>query len=149
MHTYVPPSCTVARQRAAERVREPDVSNDAIAEERAHAVPGAVEELAGHDEIRGFDVFAETPDRAGRQDPLHTELLEPVDVRAEVQLRWLVPMADAVTREKRDASSAKRSQHVGAGRVAERCRKGDVFAIREFGHVVQATSPDDANLCSC
>ena len=84
MHTYVPPRCTVApasdrrvvhdvAQRSAERVREADVRDEAVAEERAHAAARPIEELIRHDEVQRLVVFTQAADRARRQNPLDAE----------------------------------------------------------------------------
>ena len=80
----------------------------------------AIEELIRDQDVERLVLFLQAADRARRQNPLDAEHLEPVDVRAEIQLRRQNPMADAVARQKRDALSAKRPDHVRAGRIAER-----------------------------
>ena len=89
-------------------MREADVGHDAVAEERAGAGLGAVEELVrDHDVLRRV-LLLQAADRAGREDALDAELLEAVDVGAEVQLGRHHAVAGAVTRQERHALAAQR-----------------------------------------
>ena len=102
-------------QRPAERMREPDVRDEAVAEERADAPARAIEELIGHDEVERLVVLAQAADRARREDPLDAEHLEAVDVGAEVQLRRQQPVpARRAAPETRRAGRAASPRTYGA-----------------------------------
>ena len=154
----MPPRWTVApdrldriggnlREHAADRVRERHVRHQAAAEEGADPPLRAIEELIGHDDVERRVFLLQAADRARRQDPLDAEHLEPVDVRAEVQLGGQQAMAGAVPRQERDAPSPQRAENIGAGRIAERCRERLLFAVGQLRHVVQAAAADDADGC--
>ena len=57
--------------------------DQAFAEERGDAATRAVEELIGDDEVERAMLFLQRTDRTQRNDPLHAERFEAVDVRAE------------------------------------------------------------------
>ena len=101
-------------------MRKPHVCDETMAEERADAAPGPIEELIGHDDVERLVLLPQAADRAGREDPLDAEHLEAVDIRAEIQLRRQDSVARAVARQKRDALAAQRADDVGTRRVAER-----------------------------
>ena len=96
-------------QRLAKRMREADMRDDPVAEERGVAVEGAVDELIGEHEIERLDLLPQAPDRARRDDGFDAELLEAVDIGAEVQLRRQQPVSVAVP-----ASAAMHALTVGA-----------------------------------
>ena len=132
-------------QRPAERMREADVGDEAVAEEGRHASLRAIEELIGDHEVERLVLFLETAHGARREDVLDAEQLEAVDVRAEIELGREQPVPGAVTREEGDPLAAQRADDVRRGRSAERCLDAALFAIGELRHVVQAAAADDAN----
>src|SRR5947209_10452055 len=122
---------------------ERDVRHEAAAEERADAPSGAVEELIGHDDVERLVLLFQAADRARRYDPLDAEHLECVDVRAEIELRRKDPMADAMSRQERDALAAERADDERTGRLAKR-RGNDLFlTVGQLRHLVQAAAADD------
>ena len=130
---------------AADRMREPDVRNQAAAEERADAAIGPIEELIGHEDIEGTVLFLQAANGTCGQDALDAKHLEAVDVRAKVQLGRRDAVPCAVPREEGHARAAKRGEHVGTGRFAKRRLDDAFFAVGQFGHVVQAAAANDAN----
>ena len=131
-----PTSYAIVAQRPAERMREADVRDEPVAEERADAPARAIEELIGNDEIERLVVLAQAADRARRQDPLDAEHLEAVDVRAEVQLGRQQPMAVPVPRQKRDAPAAQRRR----GRTGPTARRTASSTVRSSRSVSSAMS---------
>ena len=127
-------------------MREPDVRHQPAAEERRDPPARAVEELVGNDEVQRLVFLLQAADGARREDVLDAERLEPVDVRAEVQLRRQQPVPGAVPREKRHALSAQRPDDVGRRRLAERRLHPPLLAVGELRHVVQSAAADDADV---
>ena len=83
-------------QRRAERMREADVRDEPLAEERRWPPFRAIEELVGDDQVERLVVLLEAADRTGREDELDAQQLEAEDIGAEVQLarheyRWPAP----------------------------------------------------------
>ena len=144
-------SDTTSLSAAAERMREADVRDQAVAEERADAPARAIEELIGNDEVERLVVLAQAADGARRQDPLDAEQLEAVDVGAEVQLGRQQPVAvrRAAPGTPRAARAASPSTY-GPDGSPNGVSTMPLFAIGQLGHVVQAAAADDADLeCTC
>ena len=127
-------------------MRESDVRDQAATEERADAPPGPIEELIGHEDIERPVLLFQTADGARRQDPLHAQHFEAVDVRTEVQLRRQNAVPDAVARQKGDTLAAQGADHIWAGRIAERRGDRPLFTVGHLRHVVQTAAADDAYL---
>ena len=89
----------------------------------------------------------EAADGAGRQDALHPQQLEAIDVRPEIELGWQEAMTGAVAREERHAMPAQRAGHVRRRRLAERRLERALLAPRQFRHLVEAAAADDADAC--
>src|SRR5690606_12441445 len=134
-----------AGERLADRVREADVYDDVLVEERRRAALGAVEELVRDDEVERRELFLERPDGAEREQPLDAELLEAVDVRAERQVRRDDAVAAAVARQEGDLASAYLAEDVGVRRRSPRRFDGHLAPVLERFHVVQAPASDDAD----
>ena len=130
-----------------ERMREPDVRDDAVAEEGADAAAGAIDELIGKHQVLRRIFLLQAAHRARRHDPIHAEHLHTEDVGPVVQLARVQPMALAVARQECHALAAECRQHIRTGRIAKRRRQGLLFAIGELGHVVEAAAADNSNLC--
>src|SRR5262249_61870803 len=84
-------------------------------------------------------------DRAGRDDALHAEHLEAVDVGAEVQLGRQQAMAGAVPSEERNAAAAQRAEDIRPRWVSEWRCNGALFTVGQLGQVVQSAAADDAD----
>ena len=138
-----------AGQLCAERVRERDVRHNPAAEKRADAPFRPIEKLVGHEDVERPVFVLQAANRARRENPFDAEQLESENVRAEIQLGRQNPVPCAVAREKRHALSSKGADHVRTRRIAEWGRQRALFAVGQFGHVVQATAADDANSGMC
>ena len=103
----------------ANRIGESDVGHDAFAEKRVHAMASAIEELIGDHEIEWLVLFFQRSDRGDRKDAFDAELLETVNVGAEIQLRGKNAMPTAMARQKRNFAAFERAQNIGVGRVTE------------------------------
>ena len=75
---------------------------------------GAVEELIGNDELERAVLLLERADGAERDDPLDAELLEALDIGAEIELRRRDAMAASVTRQERHLLAGERADDVGS-----------------------------------
>ena len=75
---------------------------------------GAVDELVGNDEVGGLVLFLERTDGGDGEDALHAELLEGVDVGAEVQLGGKNAMAAAMARQEGDFAAFQFAQNEGS-----------------------------------
>jgi hypothetical protein len=124
-------------------VRETDVGDEPVAEERADAPLGAVEELVGDDQVQRHVLFLQAADGAGRQDALDAQGLHREDVGAERQLGRREPVADAVPGEEHHLLAGEPAGHQRRRGRAERRLDRHVTAVRELGHVVEATASND------
>src|SRR5256885_7016050 len=127
-------------------MRKGDVRNDAAAEKRADPALRAVEELIGDDDVERLVFLFQAADGARRENTLHAEHLEPVDVRPEVQLGRQYPVSNAVARQERHALAAQRADHIRAGRIAERRGYRLLFAVAQLRHVVQTAAADNPDV---
>jgi len=73
-----------AGEQAANRIRETDMRDEAIAEERRDTSPGPIVKLIGQNDIQRLQLFFERTDSACRKNPLRAQLFESVDIRAEL-----------------------------------------------------------------
>ena len=69
------------REVRAEWVGEGDMRDQPVPEERRIPASSAIDDLVRHHEVEGFDVLAKAADGADRDDLLHAEGFEGVDVR--------------------------------------------------------------------
>ena len=91
---------TTSASCRADRIGEADVRHQAFAEKGGRAAARAVEKLVGDHEIERPVLLLERADRAERNDPLHAQLFDAVDVGAEVHLRRRDAMPAAVPGQK-------------------------------------------------
>ena len=108
------------RQVPAEGVRERHVGHEAVAEERGLALPGAVDELVGHDHVERLVALLERADRGDGEDPLHAELLHGEHVGPEVELVGQDAVTAAVARAGRPPAGPRGSRPSGCRRAARR-----------------------------
>ena len=132
--------------RGADRIAEGDVADDALAEEGGDAMEGAVDELVGDDEVGGLVLFFERADGGDGEDALDAELLEGVDVGAEVQLGGQDAMAAAVAGEKGDLAAFQLAENESVRGLAKGRFHGDFVHVGESGHGVKPAAADDADL---
>ncbi len=133
----------------ADRIAEGHVAHDAVAEEGGDAVEGAVDELVGNDEVGGLVLFLERADGGDGEDALDAELLQGVDVGAEVELGGKNAMAAAVAREKGDLAALELAENEGVGGCAEGRFHALFVNVGESGHGVKPAAADDADFCAC
>ena len=108
---------------------------------------GAVDELVRHHEVRGLVLFLQRADRRDGENALHAQLLEGVDIGAEVQLGRQNAMAAAVARQKGDFAALELAQHKGVRRLAERRLDALFVNVGESGHGVKPAAADNPDLC--
>src|SRR5580698_10797527 len=129
----------------ANRIAKRDVADDAFAEKGRDAMKGAIDELVGHDKVRGLVLFLERADGGNGNNTLDAELLECVDVGAEVQLGGKNAMAASMAREKGDLASFEIAKHKSLRWLAE-VRIHALFAyVGEAGHGVKTAAADNAD----
>ena len=107
---------------------------------------GAVDELVGDHEVGGLVLFLERADGGDGEDALDAELLEGVDVGAEVQLRGQNAVAAAVAGEEGDLAAFQFAEDEGVGWVAEWRLDALFMNIGESGHGIKPAAADDADL---
>jgi hypothetical protein len=120
------------------------VRHDAVPEEGVRPVPRAVDELVGHDDVPRGDLLAEAPDRAHRDDPFRAELLERVDVGAEVEVAREHPVPAPVPRQEGEARPGEPAEHDLVGGVAEGRRDAPPLHDLEAGKLVEPAAADHA-----
>ena len=133
------------RGAGADRVGEGDMRDDAVAEVGVSAVARPIDELVREDDVGRRVRLFHRPDRAGGEDRVHAERLEPVDVRAVVDLGRHVAVTAAVARKERDLHAVDVAEDVRVRGVAERRRDHPLVHDVEARHVVQAGAADDAD----
>ena len=134
-----------AAQRRAERMREADVRDQPVAEERGDAAARPIDELIGDHQVERLVLLLQAADGARREDVLDAQRLEAEDVGAEVQLRGHQPVAEAVPRQEGHALAAQRADDVRRRRLAERRLDAPLLPVGQFRHVVQTAAADDAD----
>ena len=132
---------------ATNRIAKSDVRHDAVAEKGIDPMAGAVEELVGDDEVERLVLFLQRTDRRDRNDALHAELLETVDVGAKVQFAGQHLVAASVPRQKCDLAAFESPQNVSVRRIAEGCFQAHFVCVGEAGHGIKPTAPDNADFC--
>ena len=111
------------------------------------AMKGAVDELVGHNEVGGLVLFLERADGGDGDDALDAELLEGIDVGAEVELGRKNAMAAAVTREESDLAAFELAENEGVRGRAEGRFDALLVDVGESGHGVEPAAADDADFC--
>src|SRR5207253_10475127 len=109
-----------ARQFPTYGIGKGDVGHDSAPEESIDAMARAIEELVGNHELKWLVIILQRPYRRHRNDPLDSQLLEAMSVRAEIQFTGENAMSARVPRQKRHFPSLQQSANVGIGRRPER-----------------------------
>ena len=104
---------------AADGIAKSNVSYDAVAKESVYAMTGAVEKLGRDHEIERLVLFFQRTDGRNRNDALHSQLFEAINVGAEIQFAGQKLVAARVARQKRDFAAFQRSENVGVGGISE------------------------------
>jgi len=130
---------------SADWVSESDVSDNSVAEKSINPMAGAVEELVGNHELQRFVLFLERSNGRDGDDALDAELLESVDIGAEIELARHEAMAASVTREERDLATLEGAADVRVRRGTERGSDFDFLYFCKAGHGIESTAADDAD----
>jgi len=77
----------------AHRVGEAHVRHQSFSKERGDTPARAIEKLIGNHKLQRRVLFFERPNRAERQDAIHAQRFESINVGAKIQLRRRMPMA--------------------------------------------------------
>ncbi len=77
---------------------------------------------------------------------LHAELLEGIDIGAEVQLRGQDAMATSVARQEGNLAPFQFAQNKGIGRLAKRRLYAFFLYVGESGHGIKPAAADNADL---
>ena len=94
--------------------------DNAVSEKCVHAMTGAIEELIRDHKIQRLVLFLQRSHRGDGHDALDAQLLEAVNVGAEIQFAGKDAMAAPVTRQESDLAALERAADVGVRRRAER-----------------------------
>ena len=136
-------------QQSTDRIAQLHVGRDPVAEERARAPAGAIDDLIGRDQVaRGDRLLQRTHGRDAEQ-MRDAELLEAVDVGPVVDLSGQQHVPRAVPgqkhhRERRPVRARQDPAGVGGRRATERCCDLDGRHALEHLDVVEARAANDA-----
>ena len=126
---------------------EPDVRHQPAPEKRGDALARAVNELCGQRHVRRVEILTQRAHRAHRDDSLHTELFEPVDVGAKIDLRGSDHVAAPMAGKERNLPPLERPDNVGVRRFSKGRRDPHFASLFQTRHIVKTTATDDSNLC--
>ncbi len=121
------------------------MSYDSVAEEGVDAMTRAIEELVGDDEVEGFVLFLERSDGRDGDNALDAELLEPVNIGAEVESAGQDAVATSVASQECDLAAFKGAADIGIGRAAKRGAQTNFFDLCEAGHGIEPAASDDSD----
>ncbi len=107
---------------------------------------GAVEELVGDDEVGGLVLFLERADGGDGDDALDAELLQAVDVGAEVELGGEDAVSAAVAGEESDFAAFERHRGHKASQGSPKGVESVFLDVGEAGHGVKPAASDDSDL---
>ncbi len=108
------------RQAEADRVAEPDVRDDALAEKGVDAVAGAIEELIDDHDVARLELFLEAAAGADANHVRDAEHLQRTNVGAVRHFGRREAMAPAVARQKHHRHALHLAGHQLVGRRTER-----------------------------
>ncbi len=97
--------------RCADRIAKGHVAHNSVAEKSGNAKESPVDELVGHHKIGGLVLFLQRAHGGNREDALHAELLECINVGAEVQFRGQDAVPAPMPRKKRYLAPLQLAQH--------------------------------------
>ena len=78
-------------------------------------------------------------------DALNPELLEAMNVGAEIEFAWKDPVSASVASQERDFTALEHSADVGIGGTAKRGPEANFFDFGEAGHGIKPASANDSN----
>ena len=105
---------------SADGIGKGDMRYHAATEKSVDPMAGAVEELIGDNEIQRLMLFFQRSDRGNGNDALDAELLEAMNVGAEVQFTGQDAVASPVARQECDLAAFERAADIGIRRRAKR-----------------------------
>ena len=106
-----------------------------------------IDELVGNDEVGRLVLFFQRAHRGDRDDPLHAELLECIDVGAEIQLRRQNAMSASMPCQKGNLAAFQFAEHERVRWIAKWRFHALFMNIGESGHGVKPAAADDPDLC--
>ena len=90
-------------------------------------------------------LFLERSDGRNRNDALDAELLEAMNVGAEIEFAGQEAVAASVARQKSDLAAFERAADVGVGRRAERRLHPHFLDLGQAGHGIEPAAADDSD----
>jgi len=132
-------------QFRTDRIGKSNVSYDAVAEKRIHAVASAIEELIRNDEVERSVLILQRPDGGNRDDPFDTQLFEAVNIGTEIQFRGKNAVPASVSGQECNLAALERAQYIGVGRISEWSLLLDFPHIAKAGHGIKPAASDNAN----
>src|SRR6266571_2226323 len=133
------------RQLRTYRIGEGNVRYYAITEKSIHAMTRAIHKLVRDYELKRPVFFFERANGGNGKNALNSELLEAVNVRAEVQLAGQNAVSAPVPGQKGDFLSFERAENVSVRRRAERSLLLHFVYVGQAGHGIQPAAADDSN----
>src|SRR5262245_61387211 len=104
-----------ARELRTDRVGKADMHYDAITKEGRNASLRPIVKLVRQNDVERSMFLFERSHSTGGDNPFHPELLEAVNVGAEVKFRWRDRVIAVVPREQKDAMSSQCADTVAIG----------------------------------
>src|SRR5260370_27606631 len=134
-----------ARHLAASGVRKRHVNDEPFSKKSGDAILRPVEKLVWDEKLSRTQILLWRTNRAYGDDPLHSQQLHRVNVRAVIDLARQDAMPAAVARQKRHALSFQRAKHDGIGRIAERRFHANLARVRQSAHGIEPAPSADAD----
>ena len=136
--------------RRAERFGKTDVGHNAFAEKGVDPLAGAVDKLVRYHQIQGSEVLFQAAHRADRNEPLHPQGFQGVDVGPNRNSGGVEPVPPTVAGQKRDPRILQGTHHY---RIAGPAKGRIHLNMLNIGHplqVIEAAAADypDAGLAS-
>ena len=117
--------------------------HDPITKESSGPVHCPVEQLIRNDDIARGEFFAHAADSTDRDDPLHSDGLESVDICANRDLSREVPVSASMPRQECHRHPVQSPGDDRIARGAERRLHHHLGAVFKSRHVVEAAAPDN------
>ena len=134
------------RQIGADGLGHGDVHHQArFIKEGLDAQAGAVEELAGDDDVARFDLLAQGAARVHGDEVFYAQGFEAPDVGAGVECGGVDEVAAAMTGQKGHALAVNVAQNVVIAGVSKRRFDVNLFDIAESWQIIDATTADNAD----
>src|SRR5205823_6186826 len=120
-----------------------DMCNHPAFKKGADTSFGLIQELMRDDDLARLKRLLHAADRADRDYPLHTDLLERINVGAVVDLGWREVVMASVTREKDDSRSFQIADDQSIRWLAKGRPHPEFFDVGEALHLIEAAAGDD------